>query len=45
MNFRHKNMTKKLIRQRKVNGLRITPRLIEQSKDTKKTEKDIEKYG
>jgi len=45
MNFRHKNMTRKLIRQRKVNGLRITPQPIEQSKDTEKTKKIFKSNG
>lgn len=44
MKLRHKNLTRKLIRQRKVSGLRITPRPVEQSNIKLKSEKTIEKY-
>ncbi|HEY8423323.1 MAG TPA: hypothetical protein VIL23_01005 [Clostridia bacterium] len=45
MNYvRRKNLTRKLIRQRKVSSLRITPRTVEKSNITAKAEKAIGKY-
>jgi hypothetical protein len=41
MKLKRKNLTRKLIRQRKVSALRITPRFEEQSNTMKKT---VEKY-